>query len=99
MMREPRSVATPVLAQELCAEIQALVGDTGHYVLLDVLSRRLGVDWDRLRRAVAFAQGMGWIEVRGDSVALVRGARGGAIAPGSADASTFRFATLPLLLR
>jgi hypothetical protein len=82
MMREPRSVATPVLAGELCAEIQALVADSGHYVLLDVLSRRLGVDWDQLTRAVAFAQGMGWVDVRADSVALVQGACGRKIGPG-----------------
>jgi hypothetical protein len=70
--REPRQVSTPILAQELCVEAHALVGDSGQFVMLEVLSRRLGVNWDQLLQAVAYARHKGWIEARTDSIALAK---------------------------
>ena len=71
MKRQPRQVSTPILAQELCVETHALVGDSGQFVMLEVLSQRLGVDWDRLLDAVTYARERGWIDARGDSIALM----------------------------
>ena len=67
MRREHRSVSVAVLASELCAEIRALVGASGHNVLIQTLQLRLGVDWDELMQAIAFARGRGWIAPIGPS--------------------------------
>jgi hypothetical protein len=57
-------------------EAHALVGDSGQFVLLEVLSRRLGVSWERLQQAVTYARHKGWIETRADSIALAKDDRG-----------------------
>jgi len=72
MIRETRSLPTPILARELCRELRALVGSSGNCVLLQTLQSRLGVGWGQLGEAVRLATSMGWIEGRGpDSVALL----------------------------
>ena len=71
-MREARSLPTPILARELCAELRALVGSSGNSVLLQTVQSRLGAGWSQLDKAVRLATSMGWIEGRGpDSVALL----------------------------
>ena len=72
MVRKGRSLAVPLLAHELCLEVHALVGPSGHGVLVETLRLRLGVDWNHVTQAVALAMRLGWVEARGlDSVGLL----------------------------
>ena len=72
MFRKRRSIAVPLLAQELCLELHALLGGSGHGVFVEVLRLRLGVDCNQMTEAVALAMRLGWIEARGlDSVGLL----------------------------
>jgi hypothetical protein len=72
MFRKGRSIAVPLLAHELCLEVHALVGTSGHGVSVETLRLRLGVDWNHVTQAVGLAMHLGWVEARGlDCVGLL----------------------------
>jgi hypothetical protein len=72
MFRKGRSIAVPLLAHELCLEVHALVGASGHGVPVETLRLRLGVDGKHVTQAVGLAMRLGWVEARGlDCVGLM----------------------------
>jgi hypothetical protein len=58
------------LARQLCVELQALTGNANASVLLDILMKRLRVGPRELEAALAAGVAAGWVERRGDTVAL-----------------------------
>jgi hypothetical protein len=66
----PERTKAGMLAQQVCLELQALTGNAGASVLLDILLKRLRVSFRELEVALAIGVERGWIERKGDTVAL-----------------------------
>ena len=52
--------STPGLAEKICSSLRCS-GPIPPWVLLDILQSRFSVDWGQLHRAIAFAEGNGWV--------------------------------------
>jgi hypothetical protein len=55
---------------KLCAELHALTGQNGGWVMLDIVAPRLRVHWRQLVAAATMAKLQGWVARRGDDVML-----------------------------
>jgi hypothetical protein len=69
------SVLAGQLARKVCAELHALTGNSGAWIMLDILERRVRAPWAQLLVAASLAELQGWVSRRGRHIGLTEKGR------------------------